>query len=147
MNDPTQAFWDDLNHNLADPEFRAAYEKERLAMSAADLIAEARKRVTTLRSADIESQSEVLLWWLADALEASVTQSHVSDVVTTVAELDALPNGSIVRADYDGTVTAERRWDLWYVTAWGDDNGVTSQYILDWVEQAAFTVLWVGGTE
>ena len=140
MNDPTQAFWDDLNHNLADPEFRAAYEKERLAMSTADLIAEARKRVTTLRSADIESQSEVLLWWLADALEASVTQSHVSDVVTTVAELDALPVGSVVRFANNGLNTRvyHRLGGGWVRDAYNGFSGPV---------RLPATVLWVGGTE
>ena len=142
MNDPTQAFWDDLNHNLADPEFRAAYEKERLAMSTADLIAEARKRVTTLRSADIESQSEVLLWRLADALEASVTQSHVSDVVTTVAELDALHVETLIR---DSRGDFFKRSECEPGLPWTKPGSPWSY------ESATIglpaTVLWVGGTE
>jgi len=152
MNDPTQAFWDDLNHNLADPEFRAAYEKERLAMSTADLIAEARKRVTTL---------EVLLWRLADALEEHENDcpwKHIAEkavaaatprVVSTVAELDALPLGSVV-VDTRGVARTKRAGNSHMGGGWtqGGNHPIRAAELADgYPMTVVHNPCRVGGTE
>lgn len=115
-------------------------------VSTADLIAELRSK-TGVNPWSYDHDD--LVTRAADALEDAVaaTSKDSQRVVSTVAELDALPVGAVVRAA-DGDVCekmpvkfSDQTTDIrWRSPAW---DGVLSEADI----AIPATVLWVGGTE
>lgn len=97
------------------------------------LIAELR-RAADKKRADLALQSAALFTRAADALEAATPR-----VVSTVAQLDALPVGSIVM-DRFGSAFQNFDAGSWWMGA-GDELSSPQSAVIP------ATVLWVGGTE
>lgn len=123
------------------------------------LIAEAREVADLWRSQATGTSEETDLFRrLADALEAATkgadtmfTSEYVDAlraevaprVVSTVAELDALPDDSVIRSA-DG-VTLEKSAVAYSQPGW--DESISRDEIERGYAKFPYTVLWVGGTE